>query len=173
MESQRSINIYIDTQYIRILPFFKKISISIFTSQNYRMVEVEETSGSLCSKLCSSRATWSKVLGPCPLALEDLQRGDSTVCLSGQPGPALSHISWCSEETPCMWDCAYCLLSWHWAPSENGLSTLCLPIRYLHTLMRLTMSLLFSRVNRLTQSFLIEEVLQSLSHLSGPLLDSL
>lgn len=153
---------------------FWKMNISIFTSQNHKITEWWKFKTPLgpSAPNCSSRATCSRVPGPCPGVFGRSPRR-RLQSLSGQPVPALSHISWCSEGIPCLWDCTYCLLSWHWALSENGLSTLHLPIRYLHTLMRLTLSLLFSMVNRLTQSFLIREVLQLLSHLSGPLLDSL
>jgi len=47
------------------------------------------------------------------------------------------------------------------------------PFRYLHTLIRSPLSLLQVKQSQLFQPFLTEEMLQSLNHLCGPLLDSL
>lgn len=101
---------------------FWKMNISIFTSQNHKITEWWKFKGPLgpSAPNCSSRATWSRVPGPCPGVFGRSPRR-RLQSLSGQPVPALSHISWCSEGIPCLWDCTYCLLSWHWALSENGL----------------------------------------------------
>lgn len=84
--------------------------------------------------------------------LAEYLQGGQLHSLSGKPVPVLSHphsgkgVFWCSDRASCVaW-----LLPCHWAtlqrahPAPNSLHP---PFRYLYTLMRPVLSLLFSRLN--------------------------
>lgn len=84
---------------------------------------------------------------------------------------SLSHPS-CSEWTSSASLCAHLLCSCHWAPLKTTSPPLLPPFRYSFTLMTFALSILFSRPNR-PRPFLIGQMLQSIHHLYGPLVDSL
>lgn len=112
-----------------------------------------------CCSFIAVQNDWNLVQPPCPR----------------QPVPVLlfsewKSVSWCSEGTSCVSVCAHC----HWAPlKRDSLHFLCtFPSVSLHTLIR--SSRIFTRLNSPSSLSLLEcEMLQSLNHLCGPLLDSL
>ena len=80
----------------------------------------------------------------------------------------------CPEGTSCAPVCAHCLLFWHWALLTTlAPSSLDSPLRYLWTLMRSPRaSTSPAEQSQLFQPLLIDQVLQNLHHLGGPMLNS-
>jgi len=103
------------------------------------------------------------------VAFEDLQGGDSTTSLGNLFQCFVTcTVKKCFLMCSCVPDFARCLLYWHWAPLEKSLapSSLHPPFRYLYLLMKSSpfesfqSFLLQSEQSQLSQSLLIEEVLQ-------------
>lgn len=98
---------------------------------------------------------WNLVQPPCPR----------------QPVPVFCYsqsksVSWCSEGASCVSVCAHC----HW----RDYVFFALSLRFFAYFDKILKNLLFSRLSSLSSlSLLIWEILQSLNHLRGPLLDSL
>lgn len=101
-------------------------------------------------------------------------------CFCGHPVPVLCHshrkkiVSWRSEGTSGVSVCTHYLWSvtgHHWKVTGSVLSASSLKL--LTSINKILMSLLFSRLNNLSQPFLKGEMVQSPHHFCGTALDSL
>lgn len=109
--------------------------------------------------------------GPCPRWLWILQ-GWKCHCFSGQP-VLVPDCPWsksscfeCWSEISCMLGCSHCFSPCQLLPAEKSLSlsSLCLPIRYLCTLIRSLLNHLSLRPKNPSLPLLICQMLQSLNH---------